>query len=158
MSQRIVTECDECADSGVTRDGVTRAIAALDKAFEVDLCDEHTTALAALVDRLADLGRPVGVLIARATCPRCGREFATAQALGRHAKKAHGEKVHELRKAASPTPAPVVVEDGVECPECGKRFGNTRGLGAHRFRSHGVKGVSYDATRRRAQGEAVGGE
>jgi uncharacterized C2H2 Zn-finger protein len=158
MSQRIVTECDECAADGVTRDGVTREIAALDKAFAVDLCDEHVKPLLALVERWGDMGRPVGTLIARATCPRCGRDFATAQALGRHAKKAHGERVHELRKAANPAPAPVEVADGFACPECGKAFPTTRGLGAHRFRSHGVKGVSYDATRRRAQGEGVAGE
>ena len=87
MSQRIVTECDECADSGKAREAVTREIRALNKAFEVDLCDEHEGPLAALVERLAHLGRPVGTLIARATCPRCNREFATAQALGRHARK-----------------------------------------------------------------------
>jgi uncharacterized C2H2 Zn-finger protein len=158
MSQRIVTECDECAERGVARSGITREIHALDKAFAVDLCDEDAKPLVDLVERWAHLGRPIGSLVARATCPRCGREFATAQALGRHAKKAHGERVHELRKAASTAPAPVVVEDGVECPECGKRFGNTRGLGAHRFRSHGVKGASYDAVRRRAQDEGGAGE
>lgn len=160
MSQRIVTECDECAAAGETREAVTVVVRALGHDFEVDLCDEHAKSLAVVVERLADLGRGIGMVEARATCPRCGRAFASPQALGKHAKSEHGESVNALRRAK---PAPVEVEPAAHaCPECGRTFRKAQALAVHRRRSHGIGGTSKaSASRRRGaahEGEAPGGE
>lgn len=147
MSQRIVTECDECADAGETRTAQTVVVRALGHEVEVDLCEMHTKPLADMVERLAMLGRPVGNHNGEAKCPRCGRTFSTAQALGRHTKKRHGETVREARAATvatvEPEPAVVATVVGSEpCPECGQTFARPQGLAVHRFRKHGVRGSS----------------
>lgn len=161
MSQRIVTECDECANEGVERPAVTVVVRALGHDFGVDLCDEHTKPLGVLVERLAELGRRVGTIEeARATCPRCGRAFHSPQALGRHARDEHGESVRALRRTE---PAPVEVDTGAfTCAECGRGFPKAQGLAVHRRRTHGVTGTSKSAASRRrgdgAEGEAPQGE
>jgi DNA-directed RNA polymerase subunit RPC12/RpoP len=154
MSQRIVTECDECLALGETRSAATVGVRALSIEVEVDLCDVHVKPLVELVERLAELGRAPGA-DSRGVhrCPRCSRSFATPQALGRHARDTHGEKVAALRKAPSPAPVEAPVEDGVACPECGKRSATGQGLAVHRRRKHGVVGASRASAARRAAGE-----
>jgi uncharacterized C2H2 Zn-finger protein len=161
MSQRIVIECDECAELGESRDAVTVELNALGQSVEVDLCDVHTKPLADLVERYVELGRKPGAgSVVVTTCPRCGRKFGSPQALGRHARDEHGESVNQMRgKSPSKTGrrAPgervtVPESDRVPCPECGKGFAPV-GLGVHRRRVHGVAGASRQAAARRRAGQ-----
>lgn len=160
MSQRVVTECDECNALGETRPASTVGVRALSVEVEVDLCDVHVKPLAEMLARFAELGRAPSVdrrTSGRATCPRCGRAFPTPQALGRHARAEHGQSVAELRNGAT-----VVVETvEVACPECGRVFGKPQALAVHRRRTHGVTGASKSAASRRREnheGEAPSGE
>lgn len=159
MSQRIVTECDECLTLGETSDARTVAVRALSVEVEVDLCDRHVKPLVEVLERLAELGRPPGMAGPSTKCPRCLRTFATPQALGRHTRKEHGETVHEARKA---TPPRRVEVDTIACPECNRTdFASTQGLAVHRRRKHAVEGSSRATASRRAhaaQGEAREGE
>ena len=164
MSQRIVIECDECAELGESRDAVTVEVRALGYDVEVDLCDVHTKPLADVVAHLVDLGRKPGQVGPVTTaCPRCGRRFGSPQALGRHARDEHGESVNQMRnrKAARTKPPGdrVTVPPGerVECPDCGKGFA-PQGLGVHRRRVHGVAGASSSSRNRaaRARDEGAG--
>jgi uncharacterized C2H2 Zn-finger protein len=144
MSQRIVTECDECATLGETREAVTVEVRALGIEVDIDLCDVHVKPLNELVGRLAELGRkPSEAGVLQATCPRCGRRFASPQALGRHAKNEHGEKVSALRSKAPAPAAEPATRDAFACPECGRGFGKAQGMAVHRRRSHGVKGAEH---------------
>jgi DNA-directed RNA polymerase subunit RPC12/RpoP len=153
MSQRIVTECDECLALGESREAATIVVQVREGGVEVDLCDVHVKPLADMFARLVELGRAPGTGSPGAKCPRCSRRFASPQALGRHAKSEHGERVAALRKAPSPAPVEAPVEDGVACPECGKRSATGQGLAVHRRRKHGVVGASRASAARRAAGE-----
>jgi uncharacterized C2H2 Zn-finger protein len=156
MSQRIVIECDECLALGeASRDAVTVEVRAMGVEVEVDLCDVHAKPLAEMLDRFVELGRrPNEAGLLRAACPRCGRKFASPQALGRHAKETHGESVNQMRgKAAPANPAPAT-GDEYACPDCGRGFATRQAIAVHRRRAHGVQGESKaSAARRRAQGE-----
>jgi uncharacterized C2H2 Zn-finger protein len=159
MSQRIVTECDECLALGETRNAVTVVVRALGVEVELDLCDLHVKPLGDMLARFVELGRTPGrPRDVKSTCPRCGKSFATPQALGRHAKTEHGERVSELRQAVPD--APVVEPTAVTCPECGRGFGKPQALAVHRRRTHGVEGASKaTASRRRShEDEAHEGE
>lgn len=159
MSQRIVTECDECMALGETRPASTVGVRALSIEVEVDLCDVHVKPLADLLARLVEVGRAPGAATGSAVCPRCGRRFATHQALGRHAIAAHGKSVRELRgQSPRKSRKQTSVEGGIPCPECGREFGKPQGLAVHRRRIHGVSGSSTStASRRRSSGEGPGG-
>jgi len=152
MSQRIVTECDECLTLGESKTAVTIGVQALGVVVEVDLCDVHVKPIADLMARLGEVGRTPGeVGGARVVCPRCGSAFATGQALGRHVSKVHGETLREAREAVAaskPIPKPTAKFPHV-CPECGAQFDRPNTLGAHRNRKHGIPGASKDAKARR---------
>lgn len=155
MSQRIVIECDECSELGETREAVTVEVRTLGRELVVDLCDVHAKPLAELVDRLAEIGRkPSEAGVGRVPCPRCGRKFASPQALGRHARDEHGESVNSMRGKASKA-APVVAE--LPCPECSRTFTKSQGLAVHRRRTHGVEGTSERSRERHADAESSDG-
>lgn len=149
MSQRIVTECDECLALGKQSDGSTVGVRALSIEVEVDLCDTHVRPLVDMLERFAELGRTPTGRASGLTCPRCGRTFNTPQGLGRHTKETHGESVSEARQAASP----VAVAGVFTCPECGRPAKSALALGVHRAKAHGVPGVSHP----RKQGAAPAG-
>lgn len=152
MSQRIVIECDECSELGETREAVTVEVRTLGRELVVDLCDVHSKPLAELVDRLSEIGRkPSEAGVVSTSCPRCGRKFGSPQALGKHAKDAHGESANALRKAAAR------VVDEYACPECPRTFGKAQGLAVHRRRSHGVEGTSERSRERHAGAESSDG-
>lgn len=158
MSQRIITECDECLALGETSDAATVAVRALSIEVEVDLCNRHVKPFVEMLERFAELGRtPAQAAGSGTPCPRCGRRFATPQALGRHTKAAHGATVADMRKAGA-IPAPADVKGGFPCPECAREFGSTQGLAVHRSRTHGVKGSSQASeSRARHAGEVPEG-
>lgn len=151
MAQRIVTECDECAELGEVSDGELVEVSALGSVFVVDLCELHRKPLRELVDRLAELGRRPSdsPLTGVAVCPACGREFRSPQALGKHTKDEHGTSANALRKAKS---------DAHKCPVCQNPYGSAQGLAVHLRRTHGVQGTSKAARARASSASSPGGE
>lgn len=134
MSQRIVTECDECGAA----DASTYSVAALGQSIELDLCAMHVKPLAELVERFGELGRNTPVPTrARIACPYCKQTAASRDSLAKHVRRVHGIQPREL-KAAPPAPEE---EEALPygCPNCLKTFATPQGLGAHRFRSHGLR-------------------
>lgn len=138
MSQRIVTECDECGAADATTYTITTLGGLLTRTpVELDLCGEHVKPLAELVERFAEIGRKPTAPTPRLSCSYCGHTSVSRDALGKHIRREHGGTARDIELAAA---------GSFECPTCGKSFATPQGLGAHRSRAHGYRrptGLSY---------------
>lgn len=148
--------CDPCyaADEKVPGEEVTVALGDLGrmKPRTMLLCERHRKEFYEPLRELAEQhgdtsgeaptvkpqakrggGRPS---IAELTCPVCGHQATTKDALRAHARAAHDKSLAELK--GEPLPH--------ECPECSRRFENGQGLAAHRRTQHGVAGASRNSS------------
>lgn len=169
MSQKIVTLCDEHGASGDEVPGAPVEVRitghGLDVAVLVDLCDVDTKPLRDLAEHLAEIGRPLddgarartSARTSITTCPHCGSQHATRNALGHHVRRHHGTGL-----VVTPGASAAEMVAALTCPECGLVTKAPQGLGVHRARIHGVKGTSSsqrqrearEAREREARGEA----
>lgn len=177
MAQRIQTVCDVHAERGEDVDAETwevlaRKAGTRTQVREVDLCEECSSALAAVAAFAAENGRTVpqsrakalSAVAARqsmppsstsspsasgerpmASCPveGCG-SVVQGNNLARHVRQLHG-----LTPEAAGLGAPA---DAVhQCPDCDRTFTRAQGLGAHRYQAHGYESPTRAGRLERAE-------
>lgn len=140
--------CDPCLAADVHTPAETVNVPALfGPAFDVEVCDEHATALREAVEALRGLGRAPGrtaqpgpvrastgnVRASDApgtggTCPECGRTYPTKAGIRGHLRTKHGKSLADVGLA----------EARFTCPECGGKFDAGPGYASHLRLVHGT--------------------